>query len=952
MEMTAAAAMLAALGCGSGGQRAASADAGSGGSGEGGGSGGSAASGGSAGADAGAGGAGAGDGAATAPDATDSTDATATPGVPVSVTLTPGDLTLAPAGSVALRAEAHDATGAVVDATFTWQSSDTSVVVVDRGLVTGVTAGQAQITASAGSLASAPATVHVVAGGSTSELLANAVAAGQITADQALVYEVLEMFGDPALPAQYRGTATGQSLRKDLLMVEAASRFDALTADQQAAIGRYFVPPAYETGVAAAATPPAATGANELSAAPDLRTDRPGSCSSQGMLKSGWTSMATDHFRVWWNTTNADLQTSQKKGFMDQIAAEAENIYGELVGQMGMGFVPPLDDSTAGPCNGGDAKLDIYVVDNAGELPGAYAVTVPTNTDFYSGVPSPAFILISPNAIVPSATPGAPSWVLRYVVAHEFMHTVQMAYLNAGLPTYWWALEATATWAQYADNPLTPLPYEQVRAFLSKMDKPLFYPNRSCLGSNPSPECLTDPGADLKMYGGSLFFLWAWRTFGGQPIRDFYQRAAIRSDSLDALDDVIGEGLDQAWPDFVLALWNGGEVPKTSVFKPWGVLQAPQPTQETLLLGDPALSVAVTAPTLVQPGSTLSKDVDLSEMSAVYDHYTFGDGVSSFVFYNGFSRKLSTVPLSVGIPPDPTLLVGDTFVAYDRATADEAQGRSLKVLMRIGGVWTLDDWTDEAFVPLCFDKQSERLQELILIYANANHTSTRSSDFAANAIGPLGDRRATLVASPMPCWKYQGSSVSELVHDDGTDSFDITNTFEATFEGSPHISAAALAAGSATMMLGWKFTADPMTVNFTSHELATLASCGPGVVLNQSVVYGATWFPTVPEFDSFFPIPGQPGELAYSGQGESLQWEYDSCMGAVKKLPALHAFDFVLDMTAFKKVDVAARRLLVPQPGAAGPPLDDGSYPNPGTVSNTWCYWAPTEGGVAPSGCP
>src|SRR5262249_32344028 len=157
--------------------------------------------------------------------------------------VTPNDLVLAPIGSTVATAEAHDQAGAVVDATFVWQSSDTTIATVVDGLVTGIAPGEAHVTASAGGVSSSPAAVHVVVGSGTSDLLIKAVAAGEIDSDQALVYEVFDLFGDDRLPEKYRGSATGSSLRRDLLMVEAAGRFDAMTVEQQAAIGKYFVPP-------------------------------------------------------------------------------------------------------------------------------------------------------------------------------------------------------------------------------------------------------------------------------------------------------------------------------------------------------------------------------------------------------------------------------------------------------------------------------------------------------------------------------------------------------------------------------------------------------------------------------------------------------------------------------------------------------------------------------------
>ncbi len=71
----------------------------------------------------------------------------------VSVELSPSADTIAPGGSAQLRAEAFDANGyAVTDAVLSWESGDPAIATVDAsGLVTGVGAGVATVTAKAGS---------------------------------------------------------------------------------------------------------------------------------------------------------------------------------------------------------------------------------------------------------------------------------------------------------------------------------------------------------------------------------------------------------------------------------------------------------------------------------------------------------------------------------------------------------------------------------------------------------------------------------------------------------------------------------------------------------------------------------------------------------------------------------------------------------------------------------
>ena len=92
---------------------------------------------------------------------------------PVGVSVTPvltsitvsGNSSTTVGGTLQLTASPKDQTGAAINAAVTWTTSSAFVATVSSsGLVTGVAAGQATITATAGSVASAPTTITVTAG--------------------------------------------------------------------------------------------------------------------------------------------------------------------------------------------------------------------------------------------------------------------------------------------------------------------------------------------------------------------------------------------------------------------------------------------------------------------------------------------------------------------------------------------------------------------------------------------------------------------------------------------------------------------------------------------------------------------------------------------------------------------------------------------------------------------
>ncbi|HEV7575364.1 MAG TPA: Ig-like domain-containing protein [Caldimonas sp.] len=126
-------------------------------------------------------------------------DDAAAPGAPspsiAAVSVTAAADHVAVGQTARVTAEARDSDGAVMaGAAFTWTSSDTTVAAVVDGVVTGVAAGAARITASSGGVTSDPVTVAVVV-----------VAKGSVVVDRASVFF----------------TAAGQSRRLTALAADA-----------------------------------------------------------------------------------------------------------------------------------------------------------------------------------------------------------------------------------------------------------------------------------------------------------------------------------------------------------------------------------------------------------------------------------------------------------------------------------------------------------------------------------------------------------------------------------------------------------------------------------------------------------------------------------------------------------------------------------------------------------
>ena len=130
-----------------------------------------------------------------------------------------------------------------------WSSSDSAVASVDAsGQVTAHARGNAVITATSGSAtASAALKVYQADGpgadAKSTALIAQALASGAITAEQALMYRVYAQFGDARLPAAYAGAPAAAP--DHLLLREVASKLPTLSQAAQDLLHPFFVPPLY-----------------------------------------------------------------------------------------------------------------------------------------------------------------------------------------------------------------------------------------------------------------------------------------------------------------------------------------------------------------------------------------------------------------------------------------------------------------------------------------------------------------------------------------------------------------------------------------------------------------------------------------------------------------------------------------------------------------------------------
>ncbi|MEP7299313.1 MAG: Ig-like domain-containing protein, partial [Burkholderiales bacterium] len=349
----------------------------------------------------------------------------------------------------------------------TWTSSDPSVASVDAdGHVTALAKGSAVITASSG-VSTASSIVRVYRPGgvnrdpTSTSLIAQALAAGMITSEQALTYRMYALFGDPRLPTAYDGAP--DVAPDHMLIRDIAARLGTMSAATQDLLRPFFLPPIYAQSAHAQSLGWASGPGAQARLQPYATQLRPLeiNCSVAAgptayRKVSATTTDSKFTFNVYYFPLHGD--TDPQAPLAAQIAAAAVETYDAETGLFGR-F--PLSDAGL-PCNGGDAGIDIYLVPlNNLKLAGQ-------TIGYGVGCQSvPSFIILNLfhpvffSSLTPPATDS--TGAVKSVVAHEFLHVLQLAMTRkASCDDTRWFDEATAEWAM--DFVVPTIPRNQLAA--------------------------------------------------------------------------------------------------------------------------------------------------------------------------------------------------------------------------------------------------------------------------------------------------------------------------------------------------------------------------------------------------------------------------------------------------------------------------------------------------------
>ena len=531
------------------------------------------------------------------------------------------------------------------------------------------------------------------------ELIDAALAAGEIDEQQALIYHVFAAFRDARLPEKYRG-ANSDALDSPA-MLTLWERFETLAPETQALLEPFFTRPANVgswldtgNGAGAAATRTGGAGRKKAQSRPACETI------------DGWTSLNPPDaaWRVWYQ--------SRTPGHYEKAVEVASlingNVWPTLIGALG--FKPPADDTGAGWCDGGDGKLDVYIVDAASM--GDYGQTFAAR--FIAPYTSPAYILLRADL---------QDDLLKNAVSHEFMHAIHWAYnTKATQLSYRWFREALANWATAQVFP--------GNKYLNTMASCHLNSPQLALEDLASSYCVNARNRS-RMYGAYLPLRFFSKTINANIVRSILEATQTYGTAEEAMDKTLPDGLAKHWPLFGLRLWNQEateQVYGPATFKTWdGLSNGNAPVYKPVLAPD--LPNIIVADLQGRPKSETALATELEHLSNKYYHFTFTEEATrSVIFHNTFQpkRKLG-VKVSVR--------------AYYKAENQK---------------WKEEDWSDYEWIGFCRDFKEQRLEELVIVLSSAEWQPSRPKAKANEA--------PRLKRNNIGCWAFTGMVTRTLTY--------------------------------------------------------------------------------------------------------------------------------------------------------------------------------------------
>jgi len=262
------------------------------------------------------------------------------------------------------------------------------------------------------------------------------------------------------------------------------------------------------------------------------------------------------------------------------------NIYQEFKGLMGRDVIDDYNDlfqregHNDKVKNGGDARIDIYMISNAQAARGGFGgMCVPTSWEPGGNTnrKSSAYLLID------RSTTGD---LLGATLAHELFHAFQCAF--DALDDSWWE-EATANWSE---------DYIKKRWNFEQDDiKHAFNRSRHRLRS-------LNLENDNHEYGIYIYPYFLSKEYGDEVIAEIWRACETKS-SLDALDEAVPDGLDESLKRFA--------VPTVDYGKYEGKIRKPEEKNMALYRHHKSKEIEIKT-----PGKPISEEIKIPPLGAAY----------------------------------------------------------------------------------------------------------------------------------------------------------------------------------------------------------------------------------------------------------------------------------------------------------------------------------------------
>ena len=573
---------------------------------------------------------------------------------------------------------------------------------------------------------------------SSSELIDAALAAGRISSETALIDKVFAAFGDCRLPAEFAGNAEppiDSDINSQLI-----ARFSALSADGKETLRPFLLAPGVHGSW----------------------VELPTNCVNQNLGKVGIDLTPTVDWEVL-ETENNKATVRYQKRFPEDASRAAtikqalDFAWTKLTAFFGTG---PKSDEGAAFGDQGDGRLDIYLspIEDAKKRATEGGAFHPADCSDSTG-----YISIN-TAMDDSALDD------RLRVAHELTHAI-VAHFKGNLCTegdYLWLDEATATWGEH-------------------------YVYSELFTRRGAAQFLADPSLPLETWGnyhqyGAYLFLFYLETVRGQPalIRQFWENAS-ESDSLVNIDGVLSSlgGLKEVWPNFVLYNWNRDPVDDYHRLDPLPTPFSYAAAETTGTKVDSDLRSAETR---------TGNQAPLRHLSAQYFDLQPFIGGPSMLFLNGWTYEVDK--RIVEFPGADRSALTYVFTPLDAAKKKDTI--RVQALVKVNGQWQkgAQDWTNKPSATYCRDKQSDRIDEAVVIVSNSEFHD-RSSVYQPTKLALVQ------FESNIGCAQWNGTA--DVVITFGSASLtqhasDLNWTLQSPEPGQVPV-------GNSTAILGWIFVA-------------------------------------------------------------------------------------------------------------------------------------------------